>query len=56
MKTLKFGMGRKVRDPTVCSHVGTARHQDGLQECTVYGGLETTLKKNKSVPNIFPLN
>ena len=31
-------------DPMVCSSIGTACHQHGLQECTVYGGLQTALK------------
>jgi len=33
-----------VTDPMVCSSIGTACHQHGLQECTVYGGLQTALK------------
>ena len=43
-ENLKMWDWRKVTDQTVCSCVGTARHQDGLQERTVYGGFETTLK------------
>jgi len=43
-ENLKIWEGRKVRDPRVCSRIGTACHQHGLQECTVYGGFETMLK------------